>query len=238
MADTTESRTDGDTSAPAGTTGPMPTAPPSNYPSWPPPAYPGYSPRPSATPEQPGGPRRRWPVLAAVAAAGIAIGAVAATIVTTQTGDTSTATAPVTVTETVAPPSPSAPPPQPEATANRQTCNAWLSAGDHIRAAGREQSVIPKGMTILDPAVRSDPSWTAAVKNAANEYRQGSDILAKGITPGASPLLVEAAQTAVGALNAISTAYMSFDDANGNTYQTLKEASDTVDVLCERLAPR
>lgn len=237
MADTTESRTDGDTSAPAGTTGPMPTAPPSNYPSWPPPAYPGYSPRPSA-PEQPSGPRRRWPLLAAVAATGIAIGAVAATIVTTQTGDTTTATVTTTVTETAAPPSPTAPPPQPEATANRQTCNAWLSAGERIDIADAELAILPSGVKVLDPAVRANPQWSAAVKNAAGEYQKASDILAKGITPGATPILDQAAQAAVAALRVLSTSYGAFDPAAGNTYFTWKESADTVDVLCERFAPR
>lgn len=190
------------------------------------PAPPGYSPRPPARPTA-----RRWPVFIAGAAIGAVVAAAAATIVTTHIASTPT--------QTAAPPSnPASPPPLPEPEANRQTCNAWLLAGDRIRAAGRAQSAIPKDMSILDPAVRAKPAWNDAVKKAADEYRQGSDILAKGITPGAATILTDAAYATVGALNTVSTAYTTFDAASGNAYQALKEESDTVDVLCERLAPR
>lgn len=189
------------------------------------PAPPGYSPRPPARRAA-----RRWPVFIAGAAIGAVVAAVAATIVTSHIASTQT--------QTAAPSNPSSPPPLPEPAANRQTCNAWLLAGDRIRAAGRAQAAIPKDTSILDPAVRAKPAWKDAVKKAAEEYRQGSDILAKGITPGAATILTDAAHAAVGALNTVSTAYATFDAASGNAYQALKEESDTVDVLCERLAPR
>jgi hypothetical protein len=144
----------------------------------------------------------------------------------------------VTVTVTATPSPPLKPAPLPAAQADRQTCNAWLAAGDSIHAASAAQSEIPKGMTILDPAVRDNSDWTAAVRKAANLYRKAGDTLTAGIVPGTSTILDQAATTAASALHTLSTAYGAFDAANGNTYHVMRETADTMDVLCERLAPR
>ncbi|WP_204810526.1 hypothetical protein [Mycobacterium riyadhense] len=199
--------------------------PPAAYPTWPPPPYP---PQPTA--------RRRWPAFAAGAAAGTIVAATIASIITanvTGSGHTSTPAAPVTITETPPPPSP-----LPAADANRRTCQAWLSAGDRIHDATGALSVIPEGTTILDPAVRANPAWTAAVKRAADLYGQAGDTLAAGITAGTTVILDQAATTAAGALRTLSSGYGDFDAAAGNTYHVMRESADTMDALCNRLAPR
>ena len=170
--------------------------------------------------------------------AGAVVAGTLASVIATQAGGhrANTAPAPVTVTATPAPPSP--PPPLPSAQADRQTCNAWLAAGDKVNEASVAQSVIPKGMTILDPAVRNNPDWSAAVRKAADLYGKAGDDLAAGAAPGTTGILDQAAVVAVKALHTLSTAVATFDEANGNAFQTWKDSASTVNVLCERLAPR
>ena len=98
--------------------------------------------------------------------------------------------------------------------------------------------MIPQGTTILDPAVRANPTWTAGVERAAGLYGQAADTLAAGIAPGTTTILTQSAGAAAAALRALETGYKTFDQANGNTYHVVKESADTMDVLCERLAPR
>jgi hypothetical protein len=188
---------------------------------------------PSSYPPQPAA-RRRWPAFVA----GAVLAGVTATVVTANVtaSHTSTPAAPVTVTAT--PPAPPQPARLSVAVADRKTCNAWLSTGDKIHAASAAQSVIPQGMTILDPAVRDNPDWAAAVRKAADLYRKAGDTLAAGIAPGTTRILDQAATTAANALRTLSTGYGKFDPASGNTYSTTHEASDAMDALCERLAPR
>jgi hypothetical protein len=169
-----------------------------------------------------------------------ALAATVAAVITANVADTRTdsSAAHATVTVTATPPAAPTPAPLPAADADRRTCNAWLAAGDHIHAASAAQSVIPKGMTILDQAVRDNPDWTAAVHTAADQYGRAGDILAAGIAPGTTTVLDQAATTAVAALHTLSTAYGTFDAAGGNAYHVMRETADTMDVLCERLAPR
>lgn len=205
--------------------------PPPAYPKWPPPPYP---------PQQPTTERRRWPAFAAGAAAGAIVAATIASIITANvtggSGHTSTPAAPVTITETPAPPP--TPTPLPAADANRRTCNTWLAAGELINSGAAELAVLPSGVKILDPAVRANPEWTAAVQRASELYGQAADKLAAGIAPGTTAILNQTADAAVAALRVLSTGYGSFDDAAGNTYHIMKESADTMDVVCERLAPR
>jgi hypothetical protein len=98
--------------------------------------------------------------------------------------------------------------------------------------------VLPQGMTILDPAVRQSPEWSAAARRAADLYGQAGDLLAAGSTPGITVILSQAATSAVSALHALATTDATFDAANGNTYHMVRESADTMDVLCDRLAPR
>lgn len=205
---------------------------PPTYPNWPPqPPYP-LAPQP---PTAAAAPRRRWPAFVG----GVTIGAVLAAAITaaiaTQTTDTTTAT-PVTITAT--PPAPTPPAPLPAAEANRHTCNTWLAAGELIRSASSAQSVIPQGLTILDPSVRANPEWSAAVQRAADQYKQAGDKLATGVAAGTTTILDQSARAAAVGLTALSTAYRTFDEANGNAYHVVKESSDTMDVLCNRMAPR
>ena len=93
-------------------------------------------------------------------------------------------------------------------------------------------------MTILDPAVRANPTWTAGAERAADLYGQASETLAAGIAPGTTPMLDQTADTVVGALRALFTTTKAFDDASGNAYAVVKEVANAMDVLCERLAPR
>ncbi|MBS4728282.1 hypothetical protein MSM1_07975 [Mycobacterium sp. SM1] len=126
----------------------------------------------------------------------------------------------------------------PAAQADRQTCQAWVAAGNQIKAASAAQAIIPEGFTILDPAVQANPAWKAGVQRAAELYGQAGETLAAGIAPGATPILAESAAAAAAALRALATGYKTFDPANGNNYHVMKESSDTMDVLCDRLAPR
>jgi hypothetical protein len=202
------------------------------YPTWPPPPSPPIPRR-----------RRRWPLVAGAAAAGaVAVAAITAVVTANVTagssGHTGTTAAPATATVTVAAPTPAAPAPLPEAQANGRTCAAWLSAGDLIHAASAALSVIPQGTTILDPAVRANPAWTAGVQKAASLYGQAGDTLAAGIAPGTTSILDQTANAAANALHALSTGYGTFDAASGNTYHVVRESADTMDALCNRLAPR
>jgi len=200
------------------------------YPAFPPPPYP-----------PPGPPRRRWPALAMAAAAGAAVAAtiasvIAAQLATDRAESARSAPSPVTVTATPAPPPP--PAPLPTAQADRQTCNAWLAAGDKIHAASGVLAVIPKGTTLVDQAVRDNPDWSAAVHRAADLYEQAGETLTNGIAPGTTIILERAATTAASALRTVSTADMTMDAIDGNAFDAWKESADTVNVLCERLAPR
>jgi len=170
---------------------------------------------------------------------GVAIGAAIAAAITAAltagTSDTATRT-PVTI--TAPPPAPTTPAALPAAEANRATCDAWVATGDLIHAASKAQSAIPQGMTILDPAVRANPDWSAAVQRAADQYKQAGDKLASGIAPGTTTILDQSARATAAGLTTLATAYNTFDEANGNAYHVVKESSDTMDVLCSRLAPR
>ena len=205
------------------------TTPPA-YPNWPPPPYPPQQPTTAAAP-------RRWPAFVGGVAIGAVIAAaITAAIATQTTGSTTTAATPVTITAT--PPAPTPPAPLPAAEANRHTCDAWLASGNLISDASTAQSVIPQGMTILDPAVRANPDWTAGVQKAARLYGQAADTLDGDIAPGTSPVLTQTANTVVDALRALSTTTSAFDDASGNAYGVTKSAANAMDVLCERMAPR
>lgn len=209
---------------------PEPTRPPIDQ-AWPPQQYP-----PPALPPAPAA-RRRWPLFVS----GVAIGAASAAAVTAGlmagTRDTATRT-PVTITATVTPAAPTTPAPLPAADADRHTCNTWLSAGKLINDAATELSVLPSGVKILDPAVRANPDWTAGVQKAAKLYGQAADALAGDIAPGTTKILDETSGATAAALRVLSTGYATFDDAAGNTYHMMKESADTMDALCNRLAPR
>lgn len=133
---------------------------------------PGYSP-PSRS-------QRRWPTTVAIAAASAVLAATVAALITARVSSTDNSsghsTAPA-VTVTATPPPPAPPAPLPTAQADRQTCNAWHAAGDQVHAATQAQNVIPKGVTILDPAVRENPEWAAAVKQSADLYGQAGRTL-------------------------------------------------------------
>lgn len=202
---------------------------------WVRPAYPAFSPPPYPPPS----PRRRWPALAAAAAAGAVVAAPIASVIATQAAGHRATTAPARVTVTDAPAPPPLPPaPLPAAQADRQTCDAWHAAGDKIHAASRSISVLPGKMTILDPQVRTNPQWSAAVVQAADFYGQAGDILLAGIAPGTSVMLSKTATATGEALHALSTSEAAFDATNGNAYDAVHNSADSMDVLCERLAPR
>ena len=205
-----------------------PTAPP----TWPPPT-------PYPLPPQP--PRRSWRVTASVAVVSAAVAATIAGVLTAGYHQTATDTTMSTIpTVTVTPQSvtPSSAAPMPAAEADRTTCQAWLSTGTLIRAASDAQSVIPPGMTILDPAVQENPVWKAGVIKAGDLYAQAADTLGAGIAPGTTPVLEQTAHSAVDALRALSTATTAFDEASGNGYSLVKNVANATDVLCERFAPR
>jgi hypothetical protein len=198
--------------------------------------HPGFPPAPYPRPSR----QRRWPAFAAVAVASAAAAATIAAVIATQVAThraDSTVRTPATVTLTATPSAPPPPAPLPAAQADRATCNAWHAAGDKIHAASHAISVLPDKMTILDPQVRSNPEWSAAVRQAAELYAQAGDTIAVGIAPGTSVVLSKSAAAAGAALHALSTAEAAFDVTNGNAYDMVRDSADTMDVLCERLAP-
>jgi len=216
---------------------PDPTRPPIDQ-AWPPQQYtpPPLLPPPPLPPAPAA--RRRWPTFIGGVAIGAAIAAAITAALMAGTRDTATRT-PVTITATATPPpAPETPAPLPAADANRHTCNTWLSAGKLINDAATELSVLPSGVKILDPSVRSNPGWTAAVQKAAKLYGQAADTLAGDIAPGTTKILDETSGATAAALRVLSTGYATFDDAAGNTYHMMKESADTMDALCNRLAPR
>ena len=183
-------------------------------------------------------PRRSWLAYFVVGVSCAAIGATVAALIATHaaTSRASITAQPVTVTAAATPPA--SPAPLPTDQADRRTCNAWLAAGEEIHAAQAAMPTLPSGMTILDPAVRQNPDWSAAVKKAAKQYGQAGDVLAAGIASGTTAILDQSANSAVNALHALNIADSTFDLANGNTYQMVRESAATMDVLCDRLAPR
>jgi hypothetical protein len=201
----------------------------------PPPPMPGYPPQPPGPPGESG--RRRWPALVAAGIIAGVIASTAAAVITVNARDTTAAapTLPTPVTVTVAPPAPAAPAALPTSQADRQTCETRAAASRLISEASVAQGVIPEGMTIVDPAVRSNPAWSAGVQKAGSLYTQAGDVLK--VTPGATQVLAEAVSTASKALRALGTAYTNFDAANGNVYDIASQSSDAMDVLCGRLAP-
>ena len=199
----------------------------------------GWSPPPAVyTP----GPRRRWVGMSLAGAAGAVVAAITATAITThvdsQRISTASKTTTATVTAPATPPPPSTPAPLPPAQADRQTCDAWHDAGDRIHDATHALAAIPKGSTILDPQVRDNPVLSDSVRKAAQAYDRAAVTLAAGIAPGATPVLYQSATAAAAALHALSIGDATFDAAAGNTYHVVREAADTLDVLCNRLAPR
>jgi hypothetical protein len=165
---------------------------------------------------------------------------VSAAVITAQARDTATEgpAAPTPVTVTVPAPAPPSPVPLPTSQADRQTCQGgWVAAGNLIDSATGAMAVLPKGMKIDDPAVWANPEWAAAVRRAGDFYRQASDALKTQIAPGATPVLTEAAHTAVKALHTLGDATADPGAINGNAFDIANKASAQMAVLCTRLAP-
>jgi hypothetical protein len=201
-----------------------------------PPATPGYFPQLPGPPINNG--RRRWtaPITAGVMSA--VVTAAAAAVITLQVRDATTAQAPeasAPVTITVPAPTPAPPAPLPTAQADRQTCRARDKTSQLISAASEAQGVIPKRMTILDPAVRSNPDWTAGVQKAGTLYTQAGNTLK--VASGTTPILADAVISASKALRALGIAYTNFDAVNGNAHEIAKTASEAMDTFCMRFAP-
>jgi len=110
-------------------------------------------------------------------------------------------------------------------------------AAERVDAATDALTVIPKELTILDPAVRANPDWNAAVQKAGTLYRQASDALRPRIAPGTTPILAGAADTAVKALSVLGDSYTGFDPAAGKTHEIAAASSHEMAALCTRLAP-
>lgn len=211
---------------------------PDPRPGW---ASPGGTPPPAWEPTPPRA-SRRWPAIAAAAIIGAVLAATSAATIATRIAthhDSRRSHTPAVTVTVTAPPSTASPPvPLPPAEADRRTCDAWHAAGDLIHSALHAQAVIPEGITILDPAVKANPKWSAAVRQAADLYGQAGDTISAGIAPGTTAPLDRSAITAGAALHALSSAVAAFDPANGNMNSVVHESADAMDVLCDRLAPR
>ena len=137
---------------------------------------------------------RRWPVLFAAGIIGAVIASTAAAVITVQARDT-TAAAPVLptpVTVTVAAPTPAAPAPcQPRRRTAKRARQGWLLACNFRSLRSRRES-LPEGMTVVDPAVRSNPEWAAGVQKAGSHLLRRQGTRSKVTCPGATPVLAEA----------------------------------------------
>jgi hypothetical protein len=92
-------------------------------------------------------------------------------------------------------------------------------------------------MKVLDPAVQANPDWAAAVRKAGDFYKQASESLRTQIAPGTTPILAQAANTAVNAFRLLGDAYINSDPIAGNAYDIALESSDQMAALCTRFAP-
>lgn len=201
------------------------------------PVYPSYP--PGYTPPQP--PRRRlWPAFVGVGVGSAAVAALVTALITSGSNSAEPITsraATATTTVTVAPSSPPAPAALPTAQADRQTCQAWLTAGALINSSANARSVLPSGMTVSDPAVRANPDWSSAVQRSAGLYRQAAEVLRSRVAPGSTEILAASAQAEAATLQALSISVGGYDAANGNNYEAAKQGGNAMDVLCQRLAP-
>lgn len=184
---------------------------------------------------------RRWPAVVAAAAVGALTAAVTAAVITVRVQDPveSAQRAQPAVTETVDAPAPAPPAKLPTAQADRRTCEqGWIPAGSLIDDAQAELAKTPPGVAVDDPAVVANPEWAAAVTRAGELYRQAGTTLAGNIAPGTTPVLSEAAATAVRALRLLGDTISARDPINGNAGEISNAAAAQVGTLCQRLAPR
>jgi hypothetical protein len=208
---------------------------PGYAPGYPPPVAPAWQPEP---------PRKGGGGLALVVAAltGAVVAGTVAALVTTGLRDT-TPVAPVAapMTVTVAPPAPPAPPapaPLPAAQADNITCEqGWNGAVPIAHVATEVLKVIPPDIKTLDPAVRANPEWTAAVQKAGDSWQQVGEFLSTHIAPGTTPILASAVETAARAESGYGYALGNFDPATGNARAVSIAAEKMVERLCDRLSP-
>lgn len=210
--------------------------------AFPPPQPPGYPPQPPGYPPPPQRPpssRKRWPALVVAGVIGALIASTAAAVITVQARGTSESQeAPAPVTVTVAAPTPAAPAPLPVDQANRQTCQeGFIATQAPTKSATEALSILPAGVKVLDPAVQQNPEWASAVGTAGGYYTQASEALRAKIAPGTTPVLANAADTAVKAYRVLGDSYTKFEPIAGNAHDLAVEASDQMVALCTRLAP-
>ncbi|WP_256277893.1 hypothetical protein [Mycolicibacterium grossiae] len=142
------------------------------------------------------------------------------------------------MTVTVAAPTPAAPAPLPVDQANRQTCKeGFIATQAPTKSATEALSVLPAGVKVLDPAVQQNPEWAGAVRTAGGYYTQASEALRAKVAPGTTPVLANAADTAVKAFRVLGDSYTQFEAVAGNAHDLAIEASDQMVALCTRLAP-
>ncbi|TQK27180.1 hypothetical protein FBY28_0129 [Arthrobacter sp. SLBN-53] len=91
-------------------------------------------------------------------------------------------------------------------------------------------------MRIDDPAVQTNPEWSAAVIKAGDFYHEATEALHQQIAPGTTPILREAATTVVKALRILAEG-TSEARISGNAFEIGNEAAAQLGVLCTRLAP-
>jgi hypothetical protein len=182
--------------------------------------------------------QRRWQGRVVAAIVGAVIAATVTALIIHRADTTAKHPAAPTITVTATPAVPPPPAPLPTADADRRTCNAWLAAGERIRDASHDLSVLPAGSTILDPQVRNDARLSRAATAAAEFSGLAGDTLNAGIPPGTTPMLSRSATAAAAALRALSIAYATLDLASGNAYHAVRESADVMDAVCSRLAPR
>lgn len=170
---------------------------------------------------------RRWPAMVAVGAAGVLVGGGIGAAAMELTTDRPAAAVAIATQE----PAES----QPIERADRQTCAGWDASGKLINQAADVLAVIPAGISILAPEVRSDPSRRAAVQQAGSLFQRAADGLRQAITPGATPILAQTSLTTADSLAALATTYLASDESSGDAITTARTAAHGLSVLCKRL---
>lgn len=175
---------------------------------------------------------RRWPGLVAAGAAGAVIAGTAAGFGTYYLTTHRTVAEPVA--EAAAP---SAPEALSTTKADRQTCRGWDAAGKLINEAAEVLAVIPQGTTILSPSVRENQEQSDAVQHAGDLFQQASDALGSTIAAASTQVLTEMAHATVNSLDALSTAYKSFDETSADAITVARTTAHAMSGLCKRLVP-
>lgn len=194
------------------------------------PAPPAYQPYPP--PVTTG---RRWPRLVTAGLVAATVSGAIATVVTmtaTTPDPAPTGEAPSTVTVTAAPATPAEPTPLPPAQADAATCAAWTKTRAIIGTAETALAGIPVDISVNDPEVAANPTWSSAVERAAVLLNSAGDLLDTQIAAGTTEVLRWTAETTAGALRSVAIAYTTHDPQTRILNRAMLAGKNAMGELC------